>query len=69
MRRLVAVILGAYLLLAVGNKVAEHMGAMQCGCTDDCWCRKPGLSLFRWVFPYWHRSHTAEQKAALAQDH
>lgn len=55
MRRALLVALGAYLLLAVGNKVAEAAGAMRCHCADDCWCRRPGLSLFRWVFP-WHTS-------------
>ncbi|MDR7253360.1 hypothetical protein J2X46_002345 [Nocardioides sp. BE266] len=53
MRRLVGVLLSGYLLLAVGNKVAEAAGARRCHCADECWCRRAGLSLFRWVFP-WH---------------
>lgn len=53
MKRLMAFVVGGYLVLAVGNKVAETAGARRCLCADGCWCRRPGLSLFRWVFP-WH---------------
>lgn len=66
MRRAALVLIGAYVLIAVGNRLAEHLGAMRCGCATDCWCRKPGLSLFRWVFPWEHRSaHTAEADTEL----
>ena len=54
MKKFFVVVLGGYLLLAVGNKVAEAAGAMRCGCPDDCWCKRPGRSLFRWVFPWGH---------------
>ena len=61
MKRAALVLVGCYLLLAVGSRVAEHFGAMRCGCPEECWCRQPGLSLFRWVSPWRHRSgHTAE---------
>lgn len=46
MKRAVLLIFGGYLLLAVGNKAAEAVGLMRCGCADDCWCRRPGASLF-----------------------
>lgn len=66
MRRAVVVLAGGYLLLAIGNKAAEAAGAIKCGCAEDCWCKRPGLSLFRWVFPWGHRStHTAHGKALL----
>ncbi|CAI9418142.1 hypothetical protein HIDPHFAB_03196 [Nocardioides sp. T2.26MG-1] len=66
MKRLVLIVLGGYLLVAVGNKVAEAAGMMTCGCADDCWCKRPGLSPFRWVFPWRHRGpHTAQEKATL----
>lgn len=66
MKRAVLVLVGGYLLIAAGNRIAEHLGAMHCGCAADCWCRRPGLSLFRWVFPWGHRSaHTAEDRAEL----
>ena len=55
MKRLGMILLGIYVLLAVGNKVAEAAGVRRCQCADECWCRRPGLSLFRWVFP-WHTS-------------
>lgn len=66
MKRLLVVVVAGYVLVAAGNRVAEHLGAMTCGCSQDCWCRRPGLSLFRWVFPWGHRSaHSAEEKASL----
>ena len=66
MKRAVLVLVGAYLLIAVGNRTAEHFGAMRCGCAEDCWCRRRWLSLFRWVFPWRHHpGHDAEEKAAL----
>ena len=66
MKRLVLVVLGGYLLVAVGNKVAEAAGMMRCGCAEDCWCKRPGLSLFRWVFPWRHHGrHDAEERLDL----
>ena len=44
-----------YLLFAVIGRFVEGMGAVTCGCSADCWCKRPVLSLFRWVFPYRHR--------------
>lgn len=61
MKRVAFVVVGGYLLLAVGNKVAEAAGARRCGCGEDCWCRRPGLSLFRWVFPWGHRGSHAHE--------
>ena len=58
-------VVGGYLLLALGNKAAEAAGAMRCGCADDCWCKRPGLNLFRWVFPWGHGSqhHAHDERA------
>ena len=28
----------------------------RCACDSDCWCKRPVLSLFRWVFPRYHRN-------------
>lgn len=54
MRRLGAVI-GAYVVVAALTRLAEAAGLHRCGCNADCWCQRPLLSLFRWVFPYGHR--------------
>jgi len=49
-------------LMAVGYVLAglialglERAGVYECGCEPDCWCRRPGLNVFRWVFPRFHR--------------
>jgi hypothetical protein len=49
------VILGAlYLVAAAVGHARERGGAIACGCHQDCWCKRPGLSVFRWVFPFRH---------------
>lgn len=38
--------------LALGR---AGVGRFQCACASNCWCKKPGLSLFRWITPgEWH---------------
>ena len=44
----------AYLGAAVYGLYRESRGELQCHCEDDCWCKRPGLSLFRWVLPVGH---------------
>lgn len=56
MKQLFSVLVAGYVVLAAGNRVAEHYGVMRCGCAEDCRCHQPSLSLFRWVFPWGHRS-------------
>jgi hypothetical protein len=51
MKRAVVRLLGLYLLFAVIGRFVEGMGAVECGCAEGCWCRRPGLCTFRWVFP------------------
>jgi hypothetical protein len=49
-------LLGAlYLAAALIGHLQERRGAIRCECREDCWCKKPGLSLFRWAFPFGHR--------------
>jgi hypothetical protein len=48
--RMVRWVLGLYLLFAVVGRFVEGMGAVRCGCAADCWCQRPVLSTFRWVF-------------------
>jgi hypothetical protein len=45
-----------YVILALVGRAKEAVGINTCGCDPDCWCQKPGLSLFRWVFPRFHRN-------------
>ncbi|MBA3410903.1 MAG: hypothetical protein H0U15_08720 [Geodermatophilaceae bacterium] len=54
MKRLVVRLVGLYLLLALLGRVAEGMGAVRCGCSEQCWCKRAGPSAFRWVLPYGH---------------
>jgi hypothetical protein len=42
-----------YLAAALIGHLQERGGAISC--REDCWCKKPGLSLFRWAFPFGHR--------------
>lgn len=66
MRRALPLLVSGYVLVAIANKLAEHRGLIACDCVGDCWCRRPSLSMFRWVFPWRHHpAHTAEQKAEL----
>jgi hypothetical protein len=55
-KRLVAAFLLAYVMLALYYRAREAAGFMTCDCYPDCWCRKPGLSIFRWVFPRYHHN-------------
>lgn len=56
-KRLVAGVVAAYLLFAVSGRLVEAVGAVSCAGADNWWCHKPTLSMFRWVFPWPHRSH------------
>jgi hypothetical protein len=58
-KRLVAGLAGLYLLFAVIGRFVEGMGAAKCACAQDCWCKRPALSVFRWVFPFGHRAAAA----------
>jgi hypothetical protein len=44
-----------YVAAALIAHARERSGAISCRCHPDCWCKRPGLSLFRWVFPFWHK--------------
>lgn len=54
MKRLLGLGLGVYLGAAVLGHVKESRGELRCECEIDCWCKKPGVSLFRWVLPIGH---------------
>jgi hypothetical protein len=54
MKRLLLAIAVGYILLALVGRAKEAAGIYMCECYADCWCKKPGLNLFRWVFPRFH---------------
>jgi DNA-binding CsgD family transcriptional regulator len=56
-----------YVSLALYYRAREAAGLLTCDCYQDCWCRKPGLSIFRWVFPRYHHNLglTEEEKRML----
>lgn len=58
---------GLYLAAALATRFAETTGFARftCACEPDCWCKRPGPSLLRWVTPRGlHRLGTsAEEKA------
>jgi hypothetical protein len=53
-KRVALAIAIGYLVLALVGRAGEAAGVYTCECYEDCWCKKPGLSLFRWVFPRFH---------------
>lgn len=59
MKRLLIGVGSTYLLFAVIGRFVEGMGAVECGCAANCWCKRPVLSVFRWVFPFGHRGDMA----------
>ena len=56
MKRVLGLAIGTYLAAGVVGLVRERMGLIACDCANDCWCKRPGLSTFRWVFPRGHKS-------------
>ena len=56
MKRLVLALTAAYVAVAVATRLSETAGRRHCGCADDCWCHRRGLTLFRWVWPRGHRA-------------
>ena len=71
MKRILIGVVGLYLVAAIATSLAERSGAWKrCGCERSCWCKRPGLSLFRWVVPFrWHHLLSADDKRALAEAH
>jgi hypothetical protein len=69
MRRALVPVLLLYLLAALIGRVSEMQGRSVCGCSANCWCKKPVLSVFRWVFPIGHSGPSAQEKAELDHVH
>lgn len=55
MRRGLIIGTSLYLAAAAIGHAAERAGRTRCDCRPDCWCKRPGVSAFRWVFPFGHR--------------
>ena len=55
LKRVLPLAAAVYLAAAVIGHLQERRGAIRCECREDCWCKRPGLSLFRWAFPFRHR--------------
>jgi len=53
-RRVLPLFAALYLGAALIGHARERRGAIACECQDGCWCKKPGLRLFRWVLPLGH---------------
>jgi len=59
-KRLLFALAIGYVVLALVSRAREAAGLLTCSCYPDCWCKKPGLSLFRWVFPRFHHNPEIE---------
>jgi hypothetical protein len=56
LKRMIGTVIGVYLGTALVTRSLEETGAVyRCGCEDGCWCKRPTLTVFRWVFPYGHK--------------
>jgi hypothetical protein len=68
MGRLIRLIVFGVLLVGGITLGLERAGfnRFRCACSPDCWCKKPGLNLFRWITPpKWH-SIAEDQRTASA---
>jgi hypothetical protein len=68
MRRVALGTMALYVVAAVTGRILEALGVSRCGCSRDCWCQRPGLSTFRWVFPWGHRSIGQQAKERLSME-
>ncbi len=55
MRRVVLLLGTLYVVAALAGLTRERRGEVTCGCAQECWCKRPVLSLFRWVLPLGHK--------------
>ena len=66
--RVVQALVIGYVALALVTRAKEAAGVYICDCADDCWCKRPGLSLFRWVYPRGHRNRALETWKSSHED-
>jgi hypothetical protein len=55
LRRTIAATAIGYVVLGLATLGLERAGVYNCVCEPECWCKRRGLSILRWVLPYWHR--------------
>jgi hypothetical protein len=71
-RRSVGFLLLGLLLAGAASRALERAGTYRCGCYPECWCKRPGLSLFRWLVPRFHtgpwNAQDNARHGALRQD-
>jgi len=71
MRRILLAGIAGIFLVALATRAADAMRVggprLTCGCSEACWCKRPGLTVFRWVTPgRWHGNGlSAKQKRFL----
>jgi hypothetical protein len=57
MKRSLGIVAMGVLLAAAITLGLEKAGLsrLRCACSQECWCKRPGLNLFRWITPgRWH---------------
>jgi len=57
-RRALLALTALYATAAAIGHACEHAGAVACGCSEERWCKRPGLRALRWVFPFRHTPRT-----------
>jgi hypothetical protein len=60
MKRVLTLMAFGYVVVGLIALGLERSGVYECGCTPECWCKRPGLNVFRWVFPRFHRLRSHE---------
>ena len=56
MKRVVLSLALGYVVLGLIWRAKEAVGINRMRRHPDRWCKKPGFSIFRWVFPRYHRN-------------
>ena len=57
MLRVIRLAILGVLIVGGVTLAAERAGVarFRCACSAECWCKRPGLNLFRWITPArWH---------------
>jgi hypothetical protein len=60
--KLLKLLVVGYIVAGLIGLALERAGVAQCPCEPDCWCKRPGLNVFRWVFPRCHHIAPHEER-------